>query len=350
MGFAAAGVCGARASDRSAEFRAWLDAGKNGSMEFLAQTVEARLNVESLLPGARSVIMVADLYAGRDDPPEAPGVAGDRPLGRIARYARGRDYHAVIKHRLYRLRFALAERFPEAGFEVCVDLKPTMDREHAVRAGLGWVGKHTLVISPTLGSWFVLGALVTTLELPELPERRVEPDHCGTCTRCIDACPTGAITPYSVDASRCISYLTIERRLPIDAGFHEALGAWAFGCDVCQDVCPHNSPRAGAGRANPAYESRRESLDLLDVLEWSEEDRQREIAGSAIKRATLDMLKRNAVIVLGNLVENAEPGHTANHSVILERLRRAAGESEASELVRQTARAVLDRLNDPPGR
>jgi epoxyqueuosine reductase len=176
-----------------------------------------------------------------------------------------------------------------------------MERELAERAGLGWVGKNTLLINPRLGSWFFLGEVVTTLEIAGEAARVA--DHCGTCTRCIDACPTGALEPYRMDARRCVSYLTIEHRGAIDEpGLRRGMGDWLFGCDVCQEVCPHNSAREGGpiGAANPAYGAGVGSLDAARVAGWTEEDRRRELGGSAMKRAKLEMWKRNAAIALEN--------------------------------------------------
>ena len=297
-GFALAGVCAAKPSDHAQSFRDWLDSGQHGSMDYLARNVEERLDPAVMLPGATSLIMVADQYAKRGDTNESD----HGPVGRIARYAQGRDYHVVMKKRLHRLCDALREAHPNEQFRAFVDTAPVLEREHAARAGLGWIGKHTLLIHPTLGSWLLLGGILTTLTLDEADTTPIT-DHCGGCTRCIDACPTDAITPYSVNASKCISYLTIERREPIDPGFNESIGDWLFGCDVCQEVCPHNSPRPDTidtGTPHEAYESRRTGFNVIEVLDWSVEDRQRAFQTSALKRATLNMFKRNAAIVLEN--------------------------------------------------
>ena len=269
-------------------------------MAWLARDPETRLDPRRLVPGARSIIMVADLCAARgaETTPAPPG------HGRIARYARGDDYHVVIKRRLHALCDDLRARHPEERFRACVDTAPIMEREHAARAGLGWIGKHTLLIHPSLGSHLLLGAVVTTLEIIPPETQRETPDHCGSCTRCIDACPTGAITPYSVDASRCIAYLTIERREEIAPDLAAKIGDRLFGCDVCQDVCPHNSPRPGrAGdtpEAHPAYAPRVASLPITEVARWTAEDRARALKGTAMKRATLDMWRRNAEIAAAN--------------------------------------------------
>ena len=166
--------------------------------------------------------------------------------GRIARYALGDDYHEIIKDRLHVLADWLRQIAPDAQTRAAVDTAPVLERELAGLAGIGWVGKNTCVIHPRVGSWLLLGQIITTLSLSA---DEPMPDHCGTCTRCIDACPTDAITqPYQLDASRCISYLTIEHRGEIPTEFHGPIGDWLYGCDICQDVCPHNS-RAGGHRA-----------------------------------------------------------------------------------------------------
>lgn len=318
LGFALAGVTRAEASDQAAALREWLAQGKHGEMEWLARNVEERVDPGVMMPGARSIIMVADRYAGGGsvDPALPTGA------GRVARYARGDDYHEVMKKRLHALCDALRAEHPGAEFRAFVDTAPVLEREHALRAGLGWIGKHTLLIHRDLGSWLLLGGVLTTLEIEPPAGQQRSADHCGTCTRCIDACPTRAITPYSVDARRCISYLTIEHRGPIEREFHEAMGDWLFGCDVCQEVCPHNRSRDREGASDqtgesgvasresvaPAYAPRRSSFDLLEVLGWSEDDRRRALAGSAMKRAKLEMWKRNARIVAENQARSPRVG------------------------------------------
>jgi epoxyqueuosine reductase len=305
LGFAARGIADVSPTRHAAELLSWLKAGKHGSMSYLARNTDVRLDPTRLLAGARSAIMVADLYASRDDNVDAPLRPG---CGRIARYARGRDYHVVMKKRLHALADGLRARFPGEKFRACVDTAPILEREYAARAGLGWVGKHTLLIHPRLGSYMLLGGLLTTLELTPPAAQETVSDHCGTCTRCIDACPTKAISERSVDARRCISYLTIERREPIPEEFHGAIGTWLYGCDICQEVCPHNSPRVpdrstevgSATSVLSQYRPQNDSFDLLHVLGWKEEDRARAFQGRALKRATLDMMKRNAAIALKN--------------------------------------------------
>ena len=301
IGFALAGVCEALPSDYQDEYRTWIAAGKHGEMGYLARNVALRIDPRELLPGARSIICVADRY--HVETPKRQNVETSRPekgFGRISRYARGNDYHKSMKKRLYVLCDELRAAFPEDGFRACVDTAPVLEREHAQRAGIGAVGKHTLIIERGVGSYLFLGEIITTLALT--PSRPAAPDPCESCTRCIDACPTDAITPWSVDATRCISYLTIEHRSEIDPSFHDSMGDWIFGCDICQEVCPHNQRTRAKRRVemNPVYEPRREGFDLLEILTWTEEDRRDAFAGTALKRATLDMMKRNARIALGN--------------------------------------------------
>lgn len=267
-------------------------------MAYMAEHFDVRIDVRRMLEGARSVVMVADQYALRSGGPE-PSRPG---FGRVARYARGDDYHRVMKKRLHALCDELSGMFPQERFRVFVDTAPVLERELAARCGIGWQGKHTLIINPMLGSYLLLGGFATSLELAPPPEQRLIADHCGTCTRCIDACPTGAIRPYSVSARRCISYLTIEHRGEIEPEFFAPMGDWIFGCDVCQEVCPHNSPRSGPrGSLYPAYAEKRTGFDLLEVLGWTEDDRREAFKGSSMKRAKLEMIRRNAAIAAGNV-------------------------------------------------
>jgi epoxyqueuosine reductase len=328
-GFALAGIAQAETSHHSASLEQWLAHGKQGEMEWMNRNVDIRLDPRKLLDGAKSVICVADRYGEFDEPELQVG------HGRIARYARGKDYHKVMKKRLHDVSDILRQHYPEETFRGCVDTAPLLEREFASRAGLGAIGKHTLLIEQGIGSWFLLGAIVTTVELT--PTNANEQDPCGTCTRCIDACPTEAITPWSVDAQKCISYLTIEHRTEINPALFSGVGDWLFGCDVCQDVCPHNqtTERGASAPLNVSYTPLRTSLDVLEVLHWDEEIRREQFQGSSMKRAKLGMMRRNAVIVAGNLLQ-----HTGD-SQLLDALETIAQE-DSDELVRNTAIAVLN--------
>lgn len=320
LGFAGVGfACASPMDDRSCDaLDDWLDKGKHGEMHYLDTQRQVKKDPAAVLPGAKSSVVVLDMYSSRQVGEQPSQLAPSN--GRIARYARGRDYHKEIKARLH----ALADRIeselnpPNAadgtrGVRAFVDTAPLMERQLAERAGLGAIGKHTLLIHPRWGSWCFIGGILTTLDLPT--NERTVPDLCGSCSKCIDACPTGAIEPYSVDATKCISYLTIEHRSAIDEQFHSAMrdAEYVFGCDICQEVCPHNqpitpgSPRATAlpehSVAYQAFESAPDrthqgtALDLLKVLGWSEEERRDAVERSAMKRAKLWMFQRNAAIV-----------------------------------------------------
>jgi epoxyqueuosine reductase len=337
LGFALAGICEAAPTSREADLRDWLDAGRHGMMGWLADNIDKRCDPARVLPGARSIILVADQYATRNDAPDEH-LHG---AGRIARYARGADYHKVIKKRLHALADDLRERHPEGEFRAFVDTAPVLEREHATRAGLGWIGKHTLLIHPRIGSYLLLGGVLTTLEIEPPAEQSPVTDHCGSCTRCIEACPTDAITPYSVDATRCISYLTIEHRERIDPAFHKPIGDWLFGCDICQEVCPHNTPRADiatVGEAHEAYGPRRAGFDLHEVLGWSEDDRRAAFTTSSMKRATLAMMRRNAVICAASALRER------NDLALRARLHEIAADEREDDLVRAAAQDALASL------
>lgn len=344
LGFASAGICRAEPTDYSRELRAWLADHRHGEMRWLAEHIEQREDPAAMVPGARSIICVADRYAAGSRP--VPLIADrtttdpSRPVrGRIARYARGEDYHLSMKKRLHTLADGLRARFPTEAFRACVDTAPVLEREHAQRAGLGAIGKHTLLIQPGAGSYLLLGEIITTLDLE--PSEPAPADPCSTCTRCIEACPTDAITPWSIDATKCLSYLTIEHRSPIDVTFYEKFDDWLFGCDICQEVCPHNQPkyRTRAMSIHPVYEPKHESFDLLDVLGWSEEDRRTAFARSALKRAKLAMFKRNALIVAGNHLRHAP------HPGLRARIESLANDESEEPMVRQTANEVLRQLD-----
>ncbi|HUO82554.1 MAG TPA: tRNA epoxyqueuosine(34) reductase QueG [Gammaproteobacteria bacterium] len=352
LGFALAGVCDAQPIDRPGAYLNWIEAGKHGEMTYMARNVQLRTDPAAMVPGAKAIICVADRHhvetskGRRVERAKGEGVVGPRSsaLGRIARYARGDDYHKVIRRRLIALCDELREMFPDVTFRACVDTAPVMERGHAQRAGLGAIGKHTLLIERGVGSYLLLGEIITTLALE--PTSPAEDDPCGSCTRCIDACPTDAITPWSVDATKCISYLTIEHRGVIDEKYHDAMGAWVFGCDICQEVCPHNQRTRAKRQADvfPAYEPMREEFDLLAVLHWTEDDRRRAFARSAMKRAKLHMMHRNAAIAAGNALTK---GHGVSNSevgrALSERLRAMAESADHPQSVRQAARSALRR-------
>lgn len=302
------GITLARPVERADYYRQWLSAGYGGSMSYLRRNVRVRLDPRNLLPGARSIICAAISYRRADGYERDPGPAlpmSERaasdlsPTGRVAQYARGEDYHVVL-HQLLgalveRLRAELAEPFEARVF---VDTGPLFERELAAAAGLGWIGRNTCLLNRDLGSYLLLGEVVTTLALrPDEPL----PDGCGQCRRCIDSCPTRALVgPYRLDASRCVSYLTIEQRAPIAPEFHAGIGDWLCGCDRCQQVCPYNARAPLGGQPAIMADRTPARLELAPLLNLRTGDYRRLTRGTALARVRRPMWQRNAAIVLGN--------------------------------------------------
>lgn len=274
----------------------WLNAGHAGEMSYLDRRRAAYEHPRAVLSTVRSVVAVALNY--HNLPPSADI---EDSQGRVSRYAWGdRDYHAVLRERLDQLADVLHAAAPGCRTRCVVDTAPLLERDFARLAGLGWFGKNTMLINRRIGSWFFLGALLTDLELtPDAPH---ETAHCGTCTRCLEACPTDAfVEPYVLDARKCISYLTIELRdQPVPAALREGMGEWLFGCDVCQDVCPWN--RKPPLSDEPAFRPRADlrPADCAELLSLDEEQFQDRFAGTPLLRPGRSALLRNACLVLGN--------------------------------------------------
>ena len=305
-GFQRCGIARAEPIGRGAFLRDWLAAGRAGSMAYLHRCLEERANPALLLEGARSVIVFALSYR----PCEADEKEPTDGYGRIARYAWGEDYHTVLKDKLFALvgeiRAVVGEN---ERFKVCVDTAPLLEREVAAAAGIGWIGKNTLILDAEWGSYLFLGAVITTLDLPA--DDPVE-DHCGTCTACLDACPTGALdAPYQMDAAKCISYLTIEHRDAVSESLVDRMGSWLFGCDICQEVCPHN--RHAPATSEPRFAPRPPAPAIApeEVLRWSVEDYRSQLKGSAMRRAKLEMFQRNARILQQNASVGGQEGHAS---------------------------------------
>ena len=307
LGFDLVGITGAEPSAFAAEYRDWIANGYAGEMEYLARNLERRLDPRELLPDARSIIVVGmNYYADADEGPGAPIPDPERAV--FARYARGDDYHEVMTARLRELlAFLKSQSGPDAAGRVYVDAGPVLEREVARRAGLGWFGKNTLLINTRRGSYFFLGEIVTNVVLPhDAPAV----GGCGTCTRCLDACPTNAIIePYKVDARRCLSYLTIELKGEIPEEFRPAIaeaGNRIFGCDICQEVCPFNRTHATSRHptlcptSDPDFQPRDVTLDstVTDLLYMTEEEFRAKFKGSPVKRAKRRGLLRNAATAL----------------------------------------------------
>jgi epoxyqueuosine reductase len=266
----------------------WLARGYHAEMSWMARDVEKRLDPLELFPQARSIVVVALNYYTPDQHQKTSAT------GKVSRYAWGDDYHDVLKTKLESLLSWIHEQEPQAAGKICVDIQPTLDKAWAVRAGLGWLGKHSNVITPEYGSWVFIGELLLSLDLE--PDFTPIEDHCGTCTLCIDACPTQAIAePYVVDSNKCISFATIELRAPeLPEPIQQGLSGWLYGCDICQDVCPWNRFEAATDEKRFAPRAGNVNADLDEILELTPETYAERFRRSAMKRAKLSGLQRNA--------------------------------------------------------
>ena len=293
VGFDRVAIGPAGPPEHAESFAAWLDAGYAGGMDYLARTRAERQDPERLLPGCRSVVSVALAYGPREDDPSWSGVA---------RYARGADYHDLMRPRLA----AVVDYLREAGgpavvSRAAVDTSAVLERDLATRAGLGWIGKNTNLIAVGTGSYFFIGAVLTTATLVvDGPAA----DHCGTCTACLDACPTEAfVGPWVLDARRCLAYLTIEHRGDVPDEWKPAMGDWLFGCDVCQEVCPWN--RKAPPAREPALAPSAPLPSLTALLEMDDTAFRARFRGSAMSRAKRAGLARNAALMLGHRGDRA---------------------------------------------
>jgi epoxyqueuosine reductase len=328
LGFELVGLTRAGPAQTADTFDGWLRAGHAGEMHYLARGAEKRRDSRRPVEGARSAVVVAMNYGGRE------------PSGPVARYARGDDYHDVMETRLRALH-ACVERWVGAPIrgKAYVDTGPILERDLARRAGLGWFGKNTMLINRGVGSFFFLGVLLLDLDLE--PDAPFETEHCGTCTRCLDACPTDALSePGVLDARRCVSYLTIELKGAIPPDLREPIGGVVYGCDICQDVCPWNVRFARELPADSPYAAR-EALGAHDaralareLLGTAQPEFSAAFRGSPMKRAKLRGLKRNAAVVLGNV------GTTDDAGVLTRAL------DDEDPLVREHAAWALRRIAD----
>ncbi len=324
LGFFLCGIAPATEADGFARFQEWLGRGFAGEMDYLHRQGPARCHPASVLAGARSVVMLAMEYAGRT-PSVKDGVAG-----KVAAYAAGPDYHRFIWDRLNALAEWLVAEAPGSTAHGVTDTAPLLERDFARRAGLGWVGKNTMLIHPERGSFFFLAALLTDLELPA--DEPFAGSHCGTCTACLDACPTQAFPePHVLDATRCISYLTIELRTPIPEELREPMGDWLFGCDVCQDVCPWNRKPFPGPSAFPR-DPRMEWLNPIELLEMDAAEFRARFKRTALWRTRRSGLMRNAAIVLGN----------SGDEQALPALERAMNDGD--EMIREAAAWAIGRI------
>jgi len=302
LGFLQVGFAPAATPAHFEDYLDWLREGRHGEMVWLARedAVRRRSDPEEALPGCRTLVVVTMGYAAE---PFTPGP--DHHRARIARYAGGVDYHRRFEERLGLLAELISDRWPSAGVKPYVDYGPVLEREHAQRAGLGWIGKNTMLIHPRLGSWTLLGELLTTVAIP--PDDAFDADRCGTCVRCLEACPTGAITAArKLDARLCISYLTIELRGSIPESLRPAIGNRVFGCDICQEVCPWNDGITGprdTGSTGPwGRPIAPEGLTSWaeELLDLSDEQFRALYADTALARPGREGLLRNLCVGMGN--------------------------------------------------
>lgn len=325
LGFDLIGIAPAVSPPGYPRYLDWLSAGHEAGMGYLSKQPNTREHPDSILAGVRSVVMTAIVYGNRDE------AADDPRRGKVARYARGADYHEVFWRRLDELLVWVKAQIPDANGRAVCDTAPLLERDFARLAGLGWFGKNTMLIHKRLGSFTLLGSLLLDVELAY--DRPFEADHCGTCTRCLDACPTDAFpSPGVLDANRCLSYWTIEHRGAIPDAIVSKLDGWAFGCDICQEVCPWN--RKAPSSREPLFQPREEwtNPDLIEWLELDDVTFRKRLKGTALARAKRSGLVRNAAMVLaGRKVREAVPS--------LERLL-----NDPDETVRLAARQALDIL------
>lgn len=291
IGFSKVGIARVEhLSDESAHLTEWLGRGFHGSMDWMARNVEKRQDPRKILPGARSMICVAlNYYTDVQH-------STDPEIGKISRYAWGDDYHEIVSEKLEELSRRIGRLAPGSKSKTYVDTGPVMEKAWAAWAGIGWQGKHTNLITKDYGSWVFLGEIITDLDL-----REDEPiaDFCGTCTACIEACPTDAIVePYVVDSNKCISYLTIEHTGEIPSEFHPQFEQWVYGCDICQDVCPWNSFQQSTNIGAFAPREKNEAPKLTDLVEMSAEEFSSRFKKSPIKRTKRSGIVRNARAVL----------------------------------------------------
>ncbi len=297
LGFQQVGITGTDLSEDETRLQRWLDAGRHGDMDYMARHGKRRSRPDALRPGTVSVISARMDYLPADAR-DAWSVIDDADLGFISRYALGRDYHKVLRRRLQQLAERIEARIGDFGYRAFVDSAPVLEKALARNAGLGWIGKHTNLIHRRAGSWFFLGELYTDLPLPaDAPAT----EHCGSCTACIDVCPTEAIVgPWELDARRCISYLTIEHRGPIPEVFRKPMGNRIYGCDDCQLVCPWNKFAELSVEPDFAIRHGLDNAGLIELFGWSEEQFLQRTAGSAIRRIGHERWLRNIAVALGN--------------------------------------------------
>ena len=320
LGFQQTAIGDADLSDYHDTYKQWIDNQYHGAMSYMAENTELRFYPEKLHPGTLRIISVRMDYAKQTENSLAP--LDETNKAYVARYARGRDYHKLMRKRLQQLATRIEKEAGEFGYRAFVDSAPVLERAMAEKSGLGWIGKNTMLINKRAGSWFFLGELFTDIPLPI--DNSVG-DHCGSCRACIDVCPTQAfIGPQKMDATRCISYLTIELRTAIPVEFRKPMGNRIFGCDDCQLVCPWNKFTNLSDEPDYSPRHNLDDTDLVSLFRWSEDEFLTNTAGSPIRRIGYECWLRNIAVALGN-------ADTSEEIVTALQQRK----SETSEMVRE---------------
>jgi len=318
----------------------------HAGMKWLETGRDRRMDPGLVLEGARSLVVVAHAYASPGTPPAGGTAPGEELRGFVARYARGDDYHEVTGSRLARLQSFIETNAPGHRALSYVDTGPLLERMWAARAGIGWVGKNALVMNEEMGSYFFIGVILTTLELP--PDDPIA-DRCGSCSLCIDVCPTAAIVePGVVDSRKCISYHTIELRGALPVEDRQAVGTRVFGCDDCQEVCPWNEAPGEEGHGSFPSRSASASPSLVQLLTLGHADYLERFRGSAVKRATYKGLRRNAAVALGNALAGVAPGAPGSEPAKAA-LAAVAGDTEEDPSIREHARWGAERAGSGGG-
>jgi epoxyqueuosine reductase len=300
LGFQAVGFTDAKLDEQHTNYREWIEKNFHGEMDYMARNVEKRLNPGQLVPDTLSVICVRlDYLTDRSD---LRSRLDDDHMAYISRYALGRDYHKLMRKRLQKLSNLVTELIGDYGYRVFVDSAPVLEKSLAVKAGIGWQGKHSNILHRDHGSWFFLGEIFTDLTFES--DQPLE-NHCGSCTTCMDVCPTQAIVaPYKVDARRCISYLTIELKTAIPEEFRTAIGNRIYGCDDCQIFCPWNKFAQPSSESDFSARHQLDDASLLECFQWDEATFDEKTNGSAIKRTGYQGWIRNLAVALGNSAYN----------------------------------------------
>jgi epoxyqueuosine reductase len=329
LGFQQIGIAGIDVAADEERLMRWLEQGRHGAMDYMRRHGRRRARPHELIPGTLRVIAARMDYL----PPQARDadeVLGDAQCAYVSRYALGRDYHKVLRGRLAQLAEKIRAHSASQSHRVFVDSGPILEKAFARDAGLGWIGKHTNLLNRNAGSWFFLGEILTDLPLPI---DQAATNHCGTCRACIDVCPTGAIVaPYELDATRCISYLTIELRSAIPVEFRKALGNRIYGCDDCQLVCPWNKFARFSAESDFTPRHRLDDVKLVELFAWTEAEFLSRTEGSAIRRIGYECWLRNIAVALGN---------APTSDAVVEALQ-AQGE-HSSELVREHVQWALEQ-------